>query len=599
MRLYGWLAFLAMLPVTLVAQTADPGRIEQLRASLKPGELTPGVHLGWEGDPRKGSWVTLCDEQGDAKACWLVGIQLTPAVSNRTKSGRVRSSPWFKEGADPIPRSAHDVVAVQYLKRGCDLGAGEACADLGDYYRFRGADEINPYASFDLKQAFSLYQTACTLASAYGCYVFAEFTDRGIATSRDTDLARAKFQELCQSGLAVACLRARAPATAYRYKVFSKSDSNCSDTEECWSECSAGKWGACQRIPAEALNARPPTEVASVRERACAEGSDWGCSLYVLEPCYNYGKCKKQPSAVKAGLTNGCKAGSENACLRACRAPGWPEVEKELGCSTRERTIAGVEFVDTSLEQRMQECFGGGEQGCFDFLTDADVRMTPEQAQAYNGDSAMIFRRMQCNSGYLCNELAESHVNQLRRAYQVSDHVSSYPNDAFFRGMTPMEKALAAEWLMNGTAADLQLPSDTLAGLDDLCNQRVARACRALAKYFHGKSKRVVADPGRKAETDRIQKALKELDESSADRHSRCDVVLGNSSGVDIVKTDRQCHQQIAASQSELRSSLMQNLYLAESTPGATVTDPALRALAEDYRTKARKAGDRFDDLEF
>lgn len=149
--------------------------------------------------------------------------------------------------------------------------------------------------------------------------------------------------------------------------------------------------------------------------------------------------------------------------------------------------------------------------------------------------------------------------------------------------------------LMHGTAADLSLPSDALAGLDDLCTQRVARACRALAQYFNGKSQRVVADPGRKAETDRILKALKELDESNADRHSRCDVVLGNTSGVDIVRTDRRCHQQVAASQSELRASLMKNLYLVESTPSNVVTDPDLRALAEDYRAKARKAGDSFD----
>jgi TPR repeat protein len=603
-------------PPAAVTRAPDPGRVERLRESLRIKELVPGVHRGWEGDPRKPTWVTLCDDGSNANACWLVGIQLTPALSLHQN----RANPRFRDdpaimGDDPDKwESAAGPMAVAYLKKGCDLLAAEACADLGDYYRFRGKAVVKtgfgkPYRSFDLKQAFNWYKVACDLASAYGCYALAEFTDRGIATPRNPGLARAHFQELCESGLAVACLRQNAPAPAYRYKVFSRVDSECSDSGACWTECKGGAWGACLRVDGATLANLPPKEVSAAKQRACAEGADWGCDLYPIHflTCSRYleGSCsggsgsRKPPSVtkpVKTALVNGCNAGSESACYRACVM--LPEVEAELACSTRWRSP--FYFPDKSVQQRMQECFGGSERGCFDFLRTEwylPATMTPEESKAYRA-SALIFFRMGCNAGWDCRELVAYYGNsQLGWAYRTSDHVSKDSSAPFFQSFTPMEKALAARWLMNARASEIPLPPDVVSGLDEMCTGGIARTCRALADHFFGKSVRTSVDPSRQAAVQGLLEDLKALENSSPRDLSNCYYVpTGTVGTVEVVETaeGRACMDRNERNYRERKASLWSEMDRLRLQPSSTTSnDPVLWGMGLDYLAKACRAGDR------
>src|SRR5262245_53894914 len=96
--------------------TVDPVRVQQLRQSLALTDLVPGVSRGWEGDPRTETWVSRCDDHGDRNACWLVGVQLAPAIESAANTS-LGANRYYAGGRNPSGRA----VAVQYLKRGCEL----------------------------------------------------------------------------------------------------------------------------------------------------------------------------------------------------------------------------------------------------------------------------------------------------------------------------------------------------------------------------------------------------------------------------------------------------------------------------------------------
>ncbi len=471
---------------TAPTPTAESSRIAALRASLEPrNPLVPGVDRGWEGDPRGETWVSRCDQKNDANACWLAGLELGPG----RKSDSSRPVIW--------PESAD--LGIAYLERGCKAGSGEACADLGDFYRFdRLGKFVQRESRFDLKYAASRFQEACRLQSTYGCYVWAEFLDRGVGTAADHTAARSLFGELCSAGLRVACLRGSQEQPAvFPYKLFSPVDATCGTEQECLRECAKGDWRACGRVSNEAiatLNTGTPsgrdafrkTEVYKLRSRACAEGADWGCSAFT-------DAFSAQAPPEVAVLVSGCKAGSGLACAFACRSYTLNQngQAQALNCSFRHRTgTAFMSFTDASLATRMRECFEGGSLswGCYSFIpghprSDRNLQMTPQEQAAYM-DSAHIFQRMACNAGYDCSmfiQYLQSRNLDPQRiwAYRVAANAGT---TSLAGSMTPVERAMATRRVIYDTPQNLA--ADVVAALDKGCEMGNGRACAVLGENF-------------------------------------------------------------------------------------------------------------------
>lgn len=581
----------AQVPPSQVAPLSH--RAQLLKDSLAVKELVPGVHRGWEGDPRTPTWVNRCDD-GSPYACWLVGIQLTPMVTSGKIFGRTR---WHSGKMVDAPQ----VYGLHYLERGCGLSSAEACADLGDFYRFNNRNTDEPWPTFDLKRAYTYYKRACDLSSAYGCYVLAELTDRGIGAPRDTGRARSVFAELCDIGVAVACLRLKAPAAAYPYKVFSGTDSTCSGDAECWIECQEGTWAACGKIDWKRwYTIVPAKDISPVAQRACRDGSSWGCKqAYAGRP-------------QKEALVQGCEAGSEWACREACwtfakvmalpsdRGAAEKRLNEQLVCETRFRTYAGVKFVNDSIDLQMRDCFGGGDRGCWEFLrTDAgrlDLRMTPEESNAYRA-SAYFFNRMKCNAGQGCTELQGYYgASQLGWAYRISDHVTLPATHPFFQSLTPLERVMASGWLMFGSVSDVPHSPDVVIDLDAMCNRTIpiARACRVLGEYFDRKSVTVSIDPQRQESLQRITNQLKELDAGYESRQHNCYGLPGGGTATVVVTPEiTRCQKEVSESYAKSRAELFRAFDFWQSYNSGTYNvNPELKSMASSYWIKACKAGD-------
>jgi len=508
---------------------AESSRIVALRASLEPrNPLVPGVNRGWEGDPRGETWLTRCDQKNEANACWLAGLELGPG----RKSDSSRPVTW--------PESTD--LGIAYFERGCKAGSGEACADLGDFYRFdRLGKVVQGESRFDLKYAASRFQEACRLQSVYGCYVWAEFLDRGVGTPADHTAARSLFGELCSAGLKVACLRGSQEQPAvFPYKLFSSVDATCGTDQECLRECAKGDWRACGRVSNEAiatLNTGTPsgrdvfrkTEVYKLRSRACAEGVDWGCSAFT-------DAFSAQAPPEVAVLISGCKAGSGLACAFACRSYTLKEngQGQALNCSFRHRTgTAFMSFTDASLATRMRECFEGGSLswGCYSFIpghprSDRNLQMTPQEQAAYM-DSAHIFQRMACNAGYDCSmfiQYLQSRNLDPQRiwAYRVAANAGT---TSLAGSMTPVERAMATRRVIYDTPQNLA--AEVVAALDKGCEMGNGRACAVLGENFERAAATTTVYYSRDDAEKRANLREKQLNDARDEALKRCGFRLG------------------------------------------------------------------------
>ena len=104
----------------------------------------------------------------------------------------------FYAGSAPYPRDLAR-AAVEY-QRGCDLGNGLACSNLGDAY------EYGTGVPRDLSHAATLYERACRIGKALGCSNLGHLLKHGEGVTRDVARARALFRDACTGGDIYGCL---------------------------------------------------------------------------------------------------------------------------------------------------------------------------------------------------------------------------------------------------------------------------------------------------------------------------------------------------------------------------------------------------------
>ena len=90
---------------------------------------------------------------------------------------------------------------VEY-QRGCDLGNGLACSNLGDAYEYGNG------VPRDLSRAATLYERACRLGQALGCSNLGHLLKHGEGVTRDVARARVLFRDACAAGDVYGCLHA-------------------------------------------------------------------------------------------------------------------------------------------------------------------------------------------------------------------------------------------------------------------------------------------------------------------------------------------------------------------------------------------------------
>ncbi|MCR5084841.1 MAG: sel1 repeat family protein [Succinivibrionaceae bacterium] len=84
-------------------------------------------------------------------------------------------------------------TSFEYAKRGCDMGDGLGCTQLGLHHEYGISTKIDPKAAFDL------YFKSCKLKSSLGCYNLALEYVRGRVVPKDRARARQLFAESCEN----------------------------------------------------------------------------------------------------------------------------------------------------------------------------------------------------------------------------------------------------------------------------------------------------------------------------------------------------------------------------------------------------------------
>ena len=92
-----------------------------------------------------------------------------------------------------------DRMAAAYFKRGCELGEGGACSDLG-YASQRGIG-----IPLDLAQSANLYRIGCEKGSSLACGNFGISLRDGIGIGADRLASRPFFERACVGGQGFAC----------------------------------------------------------------------------------------------------------------------------------------------------------------------------------------------------------------------------------------------------------------------------------------------------------------------------------------------------------------------------------------------------------
>ena len=106
----------------------------------------------------------------------------------------------FYSGRNGFPRDR--AQAAQSYERGCDLGAGLACNNLGDALAY--ADGI----ARDLPRSAAMFDRACHLGEAMGCANLGYMYEHGEGVLRDRERARELYHGACASGDVYGCLHA-------------------------------------------------------------------------------------------------------------------------------------------------------------------------------------------------------------------------------------------------------------------------------------------------------------------------------------------------------------------------------------------------------
>lgn len=104
----------------------------------------------------------------------------------------------LSQGLDPFPRDPAR-SAAEY-RRGCDLGNGLACNNLGDAYEYGHA------VPRDLSHAATLYERACRAGRPIGCANLGHLLQHGEGVAVDLPRARTLYQDACVGGDVYGCL---------------------------------------------------------------------------------------------------------------------------------------------------------------------------------------------------------------------------------------------------------------------------------------------------------------------------------------------------------------------------------------------------------
>jgi len=602
-------------------------RLEKLRSGVQATQpLVPGVARGWEADPRAESWITRCDKQSEANACWLAGAALYPqhAIESQTHIPLrvLRTGKW-------------------YLEKGCNLGSGEACADLADLYRFgrngwrwegQGnapgeayAPDLAALVRHDLKQASELFRKACEMVSAYGCYNWAEFLDRGIGVPPSHETARGLFRELCAAGLSLGCLRATQPqAPVYPFQLFSAMDSSCNEDADCWEECSQGAWGACdktslvfQRHLQATVDSR--LQLEALQERGCLEGADWGCARFSPEvypaDLSKFGsRDDSTAQTLRQTLRRGCQAGSAMACRSQCA------MEKSTDCpvpceatgghagSANSTNAPRPRCKGETVAARMRECMVGNGSSCATplYLLSGRPQTTAEENEAYSA-STLVIKRLACNSGdpRECDRLADHFVTrrldpQRARAYALAACGRSRSNlstpytqcAVVLNSLNPVERAMASEWydwIFQGKEGAQNLSEDVIGALEEPCAGGNGRACLVLGNNAWNSSEHRRVEPEREKIIQYWQSQV-EIDGKKREEALKECAELARTGATDPI----QCISDAVKAFDLEERKLMTRLGDARSLKNivAVESDPALRSKALGYYAAACRYGE-------
>ncbi|HEY1691814.1 MAG TPA: tetratricopeptide repeat protein [Polyangiaceae bacterium] len=104
----------------------------------------------------------------------------------------------LSQGAEPYPRDLAR-SAAEY-RRGCDLGNGLACNNLGDAYEYGRA------VPRDLSRAAGLYERACRAGRPIGCSNLGHLLQHGEGVTEDLSRARSLYRDACVAGDVYGCL---------------------------------------------------------------------------------------------------------------------------------------------------------------------------------------------------------------------------------------------------------------------------------------------------------------------------------------------------------------------------------------------------------
>jgi hypothetical protein len=170
--------------VVIVAPAPSPSAATVPEPSSRCADLGEHAKTGWPCDcPDEAACEARCD-QGSAKDCAsLVACAVT-------------------QGA------AIDVARYhRYAKRGCDLGDGTACTNLGDTYKKgQGTPADAALAEAAFAKALASHRASCDRGEANGCYMLGHAYRNGQGVPADASLGRSFDEKGCALGQLMSCL---------------------------------------------------------------------------------------------------------------------------------------------------------------------------------------------------------------------------------------------------------------------------------------------------------------------------------------------------------------------------------------------------------
>jgi uncharacterized protein len=341
-------------------------------------------------------------------------------------------------------------MAVRLFRRGCDLGAAEACNDLGVMQATAngtGQDDVS---------ARQLFERACDRASMLGCFNLSVMLKQGRGGPANVPHSQLLLEHACGLGHGGACYNRALELFESRPDLSALYERR---------GCQLGVGRACRgeqiaqdnrrenrRNPLRALEVEQ-ADCAAGRARACNQAGwlmsirtspQWnlaasiasfrrGCDLGANTPCYNLGTLLAETATDNSGYarareawSKGCSRGHRLAC--ALLADSWVssgegvsrpdyayatviwdwlcavgegEACTEAGAVRRDALVVLAPTDPTPTEQFRQGCARGSPFGCLQYAV--------QLRQSGKGQSALAVVRRACRRGHApsCRQWSE------------------------------------------------------------------------------------------------------------------------------------------------------------------------------------------------